>query len=57
MKCCRFYYAAVLASDDIQLWWLGEWSEKAILCGHCCIELTIGEYMAGNYSRPAAERQ
>jgi uncharacterized CHY-type Zn-finger protein len=55
MKCCGTYYACkdcheALAGHPIEVWPRSAWGEKAVLCGHCCTELTINEYMAsGNH--------
>lgn len=51
MKCCGRYYACkdcheALAGHAIEVWPKSEWTEKAILCGHCYTELTVQEYMA-----------
>jgi uncharacterized CHY-type Zn-finger protein len=49
MKCCGVYYAckdchAALANHRIEIWPEDEWSQKAILCGACGVELTIRQY-------------
>ena len=51
MKCCGVYYAckdchAALADHEIEVWPQADWGQKAILCGACGSELTIGEYLA-----------
>lgn len=57
MKCCGMYYAckdchAALAGHEIERWPKQEWTEKAVLCGHCWTELSIAEYLASNYHCP-----
>jgi uncharacterized CHY-type Zn-finger protein len=48
--CCDRYYACfechqALAGHEAGRWPLGEFGQKAILCGACGIELTIAEYL------------
>ena len=50
MKCCGSYYAckdchADLADHPIEVWPENEWSQKAILCGACGVELTVRQYL------------
>jgi len=54
MKCCGHYYAckdchAELASHSIEVWPVSEWGEKAILCGVCRAEMSIGDYLQCEY--------
>ncbi len=54
MYCCGEYFACkdchqALAGHPIEVWPADMRDQKAILCGHCGLELTIAEYMeAGN---------
>lgn len=57
MACCGVYYACkecheALAGHNIQVWPRSEWDVRAILCGACGHELTIGEYMDSGYVCP-----
>lgn len=50
MRCCGEYYACkechtALAGHAAQLWRRSERDHKAVLCGCCGTELTIGEYL------------
>ena len=50
-RCCGDYYPCHLchaecAGHPAALWSLGEYDQKAILCGACSAELTIAEYRA-----------
>jgi|SRR5215472_13411963 len=54
MWCCGIYYACKdcheeLAGHPIELWPESEWNEKAILCGACRTELTINDYLKGEF--------
>jgi uncharacterized CHY-type Zn-finger protein len=56
-KCCNVYYPcyechAEEANHAATVWAKNEWSTKAILCGHCKMELTIQEYMDSNNECP-----
>ena len=62
MKCCGVYYAckdchAALANHRIEIWPEDEWSQKAILCGACGVELTIRQYMESESRCPACRAQ
>ena len=57
MKCCGAYYAcndchAALAGHEVEVWPRSEWTERAVLCGHCRTELTIHEYMECHHRCP-----
>jgi uncharacterized CHY-type Zn-finger protein len=56
-KCCKTYYCCYechqeAADHKPALWGKTEWSEKAILCGGCRAELTIGQYRNSSYLCP-----
>lgn len=58
MKCCGHYYACKdchieLADHAMQVWPEREWSQKAVLCGACGIEMTIHEYLQSGFRCPA----
>jgi uncharacterized CHY-type Zn-finger protein len=58
MKCCGEYYACkdchdALAGHDIQVWPQRQWTEPAVLCGHCWTELSIQQYLASGHRCPA----
>jgi uncharacterized CHY-type Zn-finger protein len=58
MRCCGEYYACkdcheALADHPIEVWPRAEWSERAILCGACGAELSIGVYLSGDNRCPA----
>ena len=62
MKCCSLYYACkdchdALADHPIKVWLKTEQKQKAILCGACGAELTIEQYMAGNFHCAACDVQ
>jgi uncharacterized CHY-type Zn-finger protein len=62
MKCCGAYYAcnachAALTNHATEVWPENEWSQKAILCGACGVELTIRQYMEGQFRCPACRSQ
>jgi uncharacterized CHY-type Zn-finger protein len=51
MKCCGAYYACrdchdALAGHAAEVWALGEFDTRAVLCGACGHELTVSEYLA-----------
>lgn len=53
-KCCLQYYACIhcheeMATHSKLLWSQAEWNTKAILCGNCKHEMSINEYLNGNY--------
>jgi uncharacterized CHY-type Zn-finger protein len=57
-KCCGVFYACkdchdALADHGIEVWPESEWNQKAILCGACGAELTIGQYMNCEFRCPA----
>lgn len=50
MKCCGDYYVCkdcheALAGHALLAWPRAEWNRKAVLCGACGREMTIGEYL------------
>ena len=50
MRCCGEYYACkdcheALADHAVRVWPRAEWTETAILCGACGVELSIAAYM------------
>jgi uncharacterized CHY-type Zn-finger protein len=50
MKCCGVYYACkdchdALAGHSIEVWPAGALNEKAVLCGVCCTEMSIRQYL------------
>jgi uncharacterized CHY-type Zn-finger protein len=50
-RCCGNYYPCHLchaecAGHPAALWSLGEYDQKAILCGECSAELAIADYLA-----------
>ena len=52
-KCCDLYYACVkchevLAEHEIVIWGKTDYETLGVLCGICCTESTMGEYLAGN---------
>src|SRR5580693_9875825 len=51
MKCCGVYYVAT------EVWPENEWSQKAILCGACGLELTIRQFMESEFRCPACRSQ
>src|SRR5215211_2691486 len=56
-KCCSQYYPcfychAEEAGHPPQKWEKHEFEEKAVLCGVCKNELTIGQYLESNYTCP-----
>ncbi|HEY1463723.1 MAG TPA: CHY zinc finger protein [Terriglobales bacterium] len=60
MKCCGKYYACKdcheeLANHTIEVWPKNLWSEKAVLCGVCGIELTIERYLASENQCPSCK--
>ena len=51
MRCCGRYYACrechdALESHPAQVWARAERDRRAVLCGACGGELTVGEYLA-----------
>ncbi|WP_143961093.1 CHY zinc finger protein [Litoribacter populi] len=59
-KCCDKYYPCFScheeeADHEHEVWPVGEFDEKAILCGACGHELTIQEYMDSNNTCPKCE--
>ncbi|MBV9759076.1 MAG: hypothetical protein JO340_00815 [Acidobacteriaceae bacterium] len=57
MRCCGAYYACkdchkALAGHEIEVWPRCQRIEQAVLCGHCCTELTIDEYLASHNRCP-----
>jgi uncharacterized CHY-type Zn-finger protein len=62
MKCCGIYYACkdchvALADHQIEVWPQSEWTQQAVLCGACGIELSIQQYMQSEYLCPACGAQ
>ena len=60
-KCCRRYYPCHLCHEesethDATQWAIDEREQKAILCGVCSTELTIGTYISVT-SCPACRTQ
>jgi GMP synthase (glutamine-hydrolysing) len=60
MKCCGDYYACkdcheALAGHAIQVWPLGEWDRRAVLCGCCRSELTIRQYLESGSRCPECQ--
>lgn len=56
-KCCNTYYPCFYCHEETaghkaEVWLTSEFDTKAILCGVCKHEMTIHEYMAGNYQCP-----
>ncbi|WP_041121280.1 CHY zinc finger protein [Jeotgalibacillus alimentarius] len=56
--CCGQYFPCVSCHDENgcghrQVWPAERFSEKAILCGKCGIELTIDEYLQSNSACPS----
>ncbi|KAI1844244.1 hypothetical protein JX265_010301 [Neoarthrinium moseri] len=57
-RCCGDYYACIscheaLAGHEPQVWPKAERdSAKAVLCGSCCHELTVAEYLACDNACP-----
>src|SRR5215469_4531207 len=54
MRCCAAYYACrdchvELADHPIEVWPVAEWDEKAVLCGSCRTELSIHDYLTGEF--------
>jgi uncharacterized CHY-type Zn-finger protein len=52
-KCCNEYYSCYYCHEEEvdhqhQAWPKNEFDKKAILCGNCNNEMTIGEYLASN---------
>jgi len=57
-KCCGRWYPcyechAAIADHDARVWPVGEFDERAILCGACGNQLTIGEYLEGDSACPS----
>lgn len=53
-KCCGKFYPCYKCHNEtekhvIQRWATEEFSEPAILCGHCQSQLSIAEYMSSGY--------
>jgi len=62
MKCCGTYYACkdcheALAGHEIEVWPTNEWAEKAVLCGRCCTELTVNEYLVSGNGCPVCSAE
>lgn len=58
LRCCGEYYACkechdVLADHDVLPWPLDAYGTRAVLCGACGAELTIGAYLASGNRCPA----
>jgi uncharacterized CHY-type Zn-finger protein len=61
MKCCGVYYACkdchnALADHKIEVWPEKEWGQRAILCGACCVELSIRQHMKSESRCPGREQ-
>lgn len=60
-KCCGEYYGCIscheaLAGHEPDVWPRGEWATtRAVLCGRCRRELTIGEYLGSGNACPGCE--
>jgi uncharacterized CHY-type Zn-finger protein len=56
-KCCNEYYPCyecheAVAGHKAAVWSKEEWNTKAILCGHCKLEMSIADYMNANNECP-----
>jgi uncharacterized CHY-type Zn-finger protein len=50
MKCCGEYYACKDCHDSLaghagEVWPASQFDAKAVLCGACCMELSIRQYL------------
>ena len=58
LKCCNHYYACIYCHQENEhhapeVWQKNEFTEKAVMCGHCNTLLTIHEYLASGNRCPA----
>ncbi len=56
-KCCNTYYACIHCHNEhvhhtTKLWPVAEYNEKAILCGHCNVQMSIYSYLTCQYKCP-----
>jgi uncharacterized CHY-type Zn-finger protein len=57
-KCCGEYYACISCHDNMAahtstVWSKSERDTRAIMCGNCSVELTIGQYLSCDSVCPA----
>ncbi|EXA33249.1 hypothetical protein FOPG_09575 [Fusarium oxysporum f. sp. conglutinans race 2 54008] len=59
-KCCMEYYGCISCHEELaghpnQVWPKAEQQELAVLCGNCCLELTIAEYLGSGNRCPGCD--
>lgn len=57
-KCCRSFYACFFCHQELEghapaRWAESEFGERAILCGVCSTEFTIGDYLSSEFACPS----
>lgn len=58
--CCQTYFPCFICHEEKgcgspELWPLNKFNEKAILCGACGHELSISDYLNGQFLCPACD--